>query len=241
MQYSYEKLNEKIVVCVSDVHRFGTDAFLLADYAKPRHKDTVVDLCTGCGIVPMVLAKRFEPSKIYAVEIQQDAYLQCCNSIDKSETKTSIIPLHINLKDINNNDIPNGSIDVVTCNPPYKLNDTGIKNQIDQQTIARHEVECTIDDVCKISSKMLRFGGKLVLCQRPERLCDVITAMKNNGIEPKSIRFVSKQSDTAPWLFLIEGKKGAKPFLKIEQHFYMYDENNEYTQQLKDIYANQHN
>ena len=72
------------------------------------------------------------------------------------------------------------------------------------------------EDVCKAAAQLLRFGGRLCLCQRPERLADVLCAMRSAGIEPKRLRFVAKHADTEPWLFLVEGKKGAKPFMRVE-------------------------
>ncbi len=95
---------------------------------------------------------------------------------------------------------------------------------------------CSIDDVCAAAAKLLKFGGRLCLCNRPERLSDVVFAMKNNGIEPKRLRMVSKNPDEAPWLFMIEGKKGSKPFMKIEPQLYITSENG-FSEELSRIYA----
>ena len=115
-----------------------------------------------------------------------------------------------------------GRFSLVTCNPPYFTINSGFKSALDSQIIARHEVLCNIDDVCKSASRLLKFGGRLCMCNRPDRLSDVITAMKSNNIEPKTLQLVSKNADTPPWLFLIEGKKGAKPSLKILPNRFMY-------------------
>ncbi len=110
-------------------------------------------------------------------------------------------------------------------------------SELTAEQIARHEVLCTIDDVCKAGARLLKFGGRLLICQRPERLADVITAMKNNGIEPKLLRFVAKNHENAPWLFLMEGKKGSKPFMKVQNTFVMY-EGEELSDELKKVYGN---
>ena len=232
--FTFEKLSETLEICVSDEHRFGTDAFLLADFAKPRKKDLVCDLCTGSGIIALLMKKNFEPKNIIAVDIQEQAIRQLEMSIDKSNI-TTIEPICADLKSLWANS-PDCSLDVITCNPPYKLNNTGAKNEADAVTIARHEVMCNIDDVCKASAKLLKFGGRLCICNRPERLGDVIVSMKKFDIEPKRIRFVSKNPTTAPWLFLIEGKKGSKPFLKIEPQLYTQGENG-FSDELLNIYG----
>jgi len=232
--YTFEKLSETMEICISDEHRFGTDAFLLADFAKPRNKDLVCDLCTGSGIIALLLKKNFEPNHIIAVDIQEQAIAQLKLSIEKSNL-TNIEPICADLKELWENS-PDRSLDVVTCNPPYKINNTGAKNDTDAVSIARHEILCNIDDVCEASAKLLKFGGRLCLCNRPERLGDVIVSMKKFDIEPKRIRFVSKNPVTAPWLFLIEGKKGSKPFLKIEPQLYTQGENG-FSDELLKIYG----
>ncbi|HEZ7988118.1 MAG TPA: methyltransferase [Ruminococcus sp.] len=214
MDYSFEKLTDKIFVCASKNHRFGTDAFLLADFSAYRKKDKVCDLGTGCGIIPLIMQKKMPPEIIYAVDIQEDAVEQLKMGMDKSEIR-NIIPVHADLKELWKN-APVGQLDLVTCNPPYKAANAGIESSLTAQKIARHEVLCNINDVCHAGERLLKFGGRLCICNRPERLSDVIYAMKKNNIEPKRLRFVSKNADEAPWLFLIEGKKGSKPFMKVE-------------------------
>lgn len=232
--YDFEKLNDKIFVCVTDDHKFGTDAFLLASFANPRHKDKVCDLGTGCGIIPLYWCKNHLPSHIFAVDIQEKAIKQLKISLEKCELFDKITPILGDLKELS--EIEKGSLDIVTCNPPYKADKTGIISDTSAEKIARHETMCTIFDVCKTASSLLKFGGKLCICQRPERLCDVIEAMRKNGIEPKLIRFVQQRGDTAPWLFLIEGRKGGKPFLKVSNPLIIEGENG-FSDELLKIYG----
>lgn len=233
MDYSFEKLTDKIFVCASKNHRFGTDAFLLADFSAYRKKDKVCDLGTGCGIIPLIMQKKMPPEIIYAVDIQEDAVEQLKMGMDKSEIR-NIIPVHADLKELWKN-APVGQLDLVTCNPPYKAANAGIESSLTAQKIARHEVLCNIYDVCHAGERLLKFGGRLCICNRPERLSDVIYAMKKNNIEPKRLRFVSKNADEAPWLFLIEGKKGSKPFMKVEPQMYMRTDTG-FTDELNEIY-----
>ena len=231
---SFERLTDNIEICVTAEHRFGTDAFLLADFANPRKKDLVCDLGTGCGIIPLLMSRSLPPKKIFAVDIQQQAIEQLKLSLDRSKL-TSIEPVLADLKELWH-EAPLGMFDVVTCNPPYKASDSGIQSEMTAQRIARHEILCDINDVCRAAAKLLKFSGKLCICNRPERLCDVIMAMKANDIEPKQIRFVSKTPKDAPWLFLIEGKKGGKPFLKVLPQFYIQGENG-FSDELMKIYG----
>lgn len=233
MDYSFEKLTDKIFVCASKNHRFGTDAFLLADFSAYRKKDKVCDLGTGCGIIPLIMQKKMPPEIIYAVDIQEDAVEQLKMGMDKSEIR-NIIPVHADLKELWKN-APVGQLDLVTCNPPYKAANAGIESSLTAQKIARHEVLCNINDVCHAGERLLKFGGRLCICNRPERLSDVIYAMKKNNIEPKRLRFVSKNADEVPWLFLIEGKKGSKPFMKVEPQMYIRTDTG-FTDELNKIY-----
>lgn len=233
--FTFEKLNDKIQICISAEHRFGTDAFMLADFANPRQKDLVCDLGTGCGIIPLVMSRELPPKKIYAVDIQPQAIEQLKLGIEHSSPENEIVPICADLKELWA-EAPLGRFDVVTCNPPYKAADCGIQSEMTAQKIARHEILCNIDDVCRAGAKLLKFGGKLCICNRPERLCDVISAMKRYDVEPKTIRFVSKTPADAPWLFLIEGKKGGKPFLKVLPQLYVKGENG-FSDELLAIYG----
>lgn len=233
---TYEKLNDEIYVCKSVNHRFGTDAFLLADFANIKHKSRVCDLGTGCGIIPLIWQKRKKPQITYAVDIQPDAIKQLEYGMKKSGiTKEKIIPICADMKDLWKN-APINSLDVVTCNPPYKAYKAGYESIIESQKIARHEIMCSIDDVCRAAYRLLKSGGTFCLCNRTERLADVLASMKNHHLEPKRLRFISKNHLTKPWLFLVEARKDGGSFLEVEKTFYLYDENMEYTDEMKEIY-----
>lgn len=236
MEYTdltFEDLGKGYKVCISTEHRFGTDAFLLADFARPRHKDTVCDLCTGCGIIAMIMRRNFQPKKIYAVELQQKAYDQLRLSIEKSGADENTFAVLGDLKEWKSSE----PIDVITCNPPYKISGTGAKNNSHAVSIARHEIECTVDDVCAAAAKNLRFGGRLCICNRPERLSDIITAMRANGIEPKRLRTVHKNPDCAPWLILVEGHKGGNIFIQIEKPLFVRTKDGGISEEMQGIYT----
>ena len=236
--FSFELLQNSIEICVSKEHKFGTDAFLLADFSSPRHKDKVCDLGTGCGIIPLLMHIKFSPKEIYGVDIQEQAIEQFNITVEKNSLE-SIHPIRADLKELWEG-CPKASFDVVTCNPPYNAANAGIESLGEAQKIARHEILCNINDVCKAASRLLKFGGKLCICNRPERLADVICAMRENNIEPKLLRFVSKTPDDPSWLFLIEGRLGGKPFMKVMPPLFVKDGDG-FSQELLSIYGQNSN
>lgn len=235
-EYKYEYLGSGIRVAVSKEHSFGTDAVLLADFASPKRNEKACDLGTGCGIIPMIWCRNGQAKEITAVELQEKGFLQTCESIRISSVEDKVRAVHHDLKDIKSV-LGHASMDIVTMNPPYKAADAGIKSVAKAELIARHEVECNLDDICSTAAYLLNFGGRLCMCNRPERLSDTIVAMKNNGIEPKRLRLVAKTPYTRPWLFLIEGRKGGKPFMNIDPLLIMYGEDGELSKEVTDIYG----
>lgn len=224
MELHCEPLTGGIYVYSSEEHRFGTDAFLLASFSGWRRKDIAADLGTGCGIIPMIMQRDDPPAKVYGVEIQEQGIMQFRMGIEKSGlSEERVTPVLADLK-VLWNDAPYGQCDLVTCNPPYKAYRAGIESSLTAQKIARHEILCNIYDVCEAAKKLLKFGGRLCICNRPERLADCMDAMRKSGIEPKRLRFVAKNPESAPWLFLLEGKKGSKPFMQVEPQLHIRTE-----------------
>ncbi|WRS27281.1 methyltransferase [Oscillospiraceae bacterium MB08-C2-2] len=231
----WEDFGAGIRLLVSPEHTFGTDSFLLASFAGVRRKDKACDLGTGCGIIPFLWARSDSaPQSAFAVDIQPQAIGQLSQSVTQSGLEGRVLPLLADLRE-GLPEIEAGSLDIITCNPPYKAVDTGFQNQGENQRLARHEVTCTIEDVCKAAARLLRFGGRLCLCQRPERLVDALEAMRRWKLEPKRLQLVQKRGDTAPWLFLVEGKRGAKPFLQIEAPFVCW-EGDSPSRQLQELF-----
>lgn len=214
--FTFEQLAQGLSICVTPDHKFGTDAFLLADFARHRRRDMVCDLGTGCGIIPMLWFRADPPKLVYAVDIQQKAIEQLTLTVEKNALGGSLLPVCADLKALGGA-LPRAAFDLVTCNPPYKIVNTGILSELTSEQIARHEVLCNLYDVCTAAAGLLKFGGRLCICQRPERLFDVLDAMRKSGIEPKLVRFVQQREGLAPWLLLVRGKKGAKPGLKVEK------------------------
>jgi len=235
--FSFEQLGTEYKICVSKEHKFGTDSFLLSRFANVHRGEKCADLGTGCGIIPLLWFRwGLSPKYAYAVEIQQQGYEQMLITIEENHLQDKLIPIHSDLNELRGK-IANCSLDVVTCNPPYKIAGRGIPCPNEARLTARHEIACSLDDVCATSAKLLRFGGRLCICQRPERLPDIMECMRRHGLEPKKIRFVQKHGNTAPWLVLAEGKKGSKPFLQVEAPLLVEKESGGFTEEMLKIYG----
>lgn len=233
----FEPLGNGIKVLVNREHHFSTDTILLANFARPKKSDSAVELGSGCGTIPLLWSRDSLAKKIYAVEIQNEA----CNLLNKSISENNLCDkievICSDLCDLKGK-ISFGSHDLVVCNPPYKLSGSGITNQNDQKLLARHESACTIDDITLAASKLLQFGGRFCLCQRPERLTDVLQSMRKNRLEPKTLRFVQQRKDKAPKLFLVEGRKdGNKGFMNVMPTLFIEDENGDFSKEMKEIYG----
>lgn len=235
-EFRKEYLGSGVSVVVSDEHSFGTDAVLLADFASPKRKENACDFGTGCGIIPMLWYRNQQAKHIWGIELQKQGYEQSVESSVLSKAEDKVTFLNINLKNVKDV-FDHASMDVVTMNPPYKAADSGIKSTSTPEMIARHEVECNLTDIVQAAAYLLNFGGRLCLCNRPERLSDTLYAMKQFGIEPKRLRFVVKRPDTRPWLFLVEGKKGSKPYLNVDPMLIMYGDGGELSDEVIDIYG----
>ncbi len=217
---------------------FGIDSILLSDFAKNiKENSSVLDLGTGTGVISILLCEKTKLKKITGIEIQKDVYEMAKKSIklNKLENKFEIINENIlNLSNL----IEKNSVDVIVTNPPYKKRDTGIINENKKKLISRHEITANLEDFIKVSKDLLKDKGEFYMVHRPERLVDILSLMRKYKIEPKILRLVYTNKNKEPKLLLIKGIKNAKQFLKLEPNLYIYEENGEYTQEIKEIYNN---
>lgn len=220
---------------VSRHHTFGTDAVLLADFADARKNDKAVDLGTGCGIIGFLMLRDNKTKELYGVDISSEAIALCEKTVEELSLAERFVPVCSDLKDLKGK-VPFGSATLVTCNPPYKASGTGIKNPDSIDAVARHEVACNLSDIVGVAHKLLNTSGRLCMCLRPERLAELLSLMSANGIEPKRLRFVAQKQGKEPWLFLVEGKKGAKTGLRIAPTLYIEDENG-FSEEMLGIYG----
>lgn len=232
-----EPLGNGIRVIVSEENHFSTDTILLANFASPKKHEKVIELGAGCGTISLIWCRKNPPKHITSVEIQPQGADMLSRSVEMNGLNERIAVINGDLRNLSGI-VEFGSFDMAAMNPPYKIGGGGIVNPELQKQIARHETECTLDDITQSAAKLLRFGGRFCICQRPERLCDVMVSMRNAGIEPKKLRMVQQRNGKAPKLFLLEGRRGGKkgglvtlPALMIE------GENFEFSQEMIDIYG----
>lgn len=216
---------------------FGVDAVLLSDYAKNIKKGTtVVDIGTGTGIVSILLCAKTNLKKIYGIEIQEDVAEMAKRSVKLNSLEDKMEVLNINIKDVFSV-LEKNKVDVVVTNPPYKKHDTGVKNIEKRQLISRHEVECTLEDVVKNASLLLKDLGEFYMVHRAERIVDIFITLRKYKLEPKNIRFVHSKIADKPNLVLVKAVKCAKEFLKIDKPLVIYGEDGNYTDEIYEIYG----
>ena len=230
---------DTIDIYVNENHRFGTDAVLLADFASPYPSETVCDLCTGCGIIPLFFCKNKPPKKIYGVELQKEAVELFKRSVKENGLENMVYPIQADLTDTKAllKHIPMGSLDTVTVNPPYYKENSGKTKLTEAQRIARHEIACNLEDVINAAEVLLKYGGSLKMCHLPERVAEIFFLMQKKNIQPKKLTLVYNKAGEKPCLSLISGKKGGKVGLEIDRPFVMRDEAGEYTGELLKIYG----
>lgn len=215
---------------------FGIDAVLLSDFAKNIKKNSkIIDLGTGTGILPILLSGKTENTKIVGIEIQEKMAEMAMRSIKLNNLKNRIQIINNDIKNLNKI-FEKESFDAVVTNPPYKENNTGLKNEYEGKIIARHEIRCNLEDIISVSKNMLKDKGILYMVHRPERITDICELLRKYKIEPKIIRFVYPKMDKEANLVLIKAVKNARKFLKIERPLIIYNENGEYTKEILEIY-----
>ena len=215
---------------------FGIDAVLLSNFVKVKKNGHVVDLCTGSGIVPILLSAKTGAKKITGIEIQSDIADMASRSVSYNKLDEKI--------DIINDDISNAlkyikhsCVDTVCVNPPYMNDMAAIKNPDLPLAIARHELLTDLESVISIANKLLKENGRFFMIHRPSRLSEIFASMKQNRIEPKRIRFIHSYIDSKANLVLIEGLKGSGVWLDVEPPLAVYKEKNVYTDEVLKIYG----
>lgn len=230
------EFNNLKIVQNSEMFSFSLDSVLLPNFVtlNPKVKQ-IMDI--GCGNAPvsMILSTK-TTAKITAVELQDEVFTMAKKSVELNHLENQIKVLHGDIKELYK-EIESDTYDTIVCNPPYfPVNSTAKKNQSEYKTIARHEVTLNVYDVIEISRKLLKNNGNLAIVHRPERLLDILECMRKNNIEPKKIRFIYPKMNLESNILLIEGRKNGKPGLKVLPPLYTHNENNEYTNEVKNMF-----
>ncbi len=215
---------------------FGMDAVLLSGFASALEGEKVLDLGTGTGIIPILMAAKTPADHLTGLEIQEESADMARRSVAYNDLEDRIDIVTGDIKDASRL-FGASSFDVITTNPPYMIADHGLVNPDEAKALARHEIKCTLEDVISQSAKVLRPGGRFFMVHRPFRLSEIFTLMTTYKLEPKRMRMVYPYLDAEPNMVLIEGVRGGKPRLSVEKPLIVYKERGKYTDEIYDIYG----
>jgi len=212
---------------------FGTDSVLLAAYAKAWRGERVVDLCCGSGVVPILMSARYAGACFYGVEIQDEMADMAVRNVRMNGLGNRISVVKGDIRGDYGGLVP-GYFDVATVNPPYMKVRGPLEHT--ERNIARHELLCGMEDVAAAAAALLKYGGKLFLVHRTERLTDVLYALRERGLEPKTLRFVHPFADKPSKLFLMTAIKGASAGMLTEAPLIFYKEPGITSDEIDSIY-----
>ena len=215
---------------------FGMDAVLLSGFTKVKPGEKVLDMGTGTGIIPILLSAKTKAGHLTALEIQEESADMARRSVAMNDLQEKI--------EVVTGDIKEASVifgkamfEVVTCNPPYMTDLHGLKNPELPKAIARHEVLCSLEDVVREASAVLKPNGRFYMVHRPFRLAEIFAMCQKYKLEPKAMQLVHPFADKEPNMVLLECLKGGKPMIKIAPPLIVYKEPGVYTDEIYDVYG----
>ena len=215
---------------------FGMDAVLLTGFAKVLPGETVLDLGTGTGIIPILLEAKTQGKHFYGLEIQKESADMARRSVILNKLEDKIDIVEGDIKEASKI-FGTASFDVVTCNPPYMNHNHGIVNPDSAKAIARHEILCTLEDILREAAGVLKPNGRLYMVHRPFRLVDIINTCSKYKLEAKKMKFVYPYIDKEPNMVLIECVKGGGRNLTISAPLIVYKEPGVYTDEILEVYG----
>lgn len=216
--------------------QFGMDAVLLSGFARAEGGDHVLDLCSGTGIIPILMTAKTGAEHFTALEIQMESADMAERSVRLNHLQDRVAVVRGDLREADALFAP-ASFDVVTCNPPYMPASHGLVNPNDAKAIARHEICCTFEDVVRVTEKLIIPGGHFFLVHRPFRLAEIMVTLCAHHLEPKRMRMVYPYVDREPNMVLLECVRGAKSRITVEKPLIVYQEPGRYTDEIYDIYG----
>lgn len=236
-------INNMKIIQNTEYFLFGMDSVLLANMIKKTNsKMCVVDLGTGSAVIPIILSQKTNVEKILGVEIQKEMYDLAIKNVRYNNLEEKINIVNMDLKDsklLKKHIVyitEREEVDIVVSNPPYKETAAGIKNKKDVRCIARHEINCTLEDIFKTTKTILKSKGRLYIVHKPERLVDLISIARKYKLEAKKITFMQPTVEKAPSLVLIEYVKDGGNECVVTKPLIEFDNEGKYTKEIKEIY-----
>lgn len=219
-----------------DAFCFGMDAVLLSGFTIVKEGETVLDLGTGTGIIPILLEAKTKGKHFTGLEIQVDMADMARRSVALNRLEERICIEQGDIKEASRI-FGAASFDVVTSNPPYMNDSHGLKNPYLPKAVARHEVLCTLDDVVREAARLLRPGGRFYMVHRPHRLIEIITVLTSYRLEPKRMKMVHPYVDREANIVMIEAVRGGRSMIKVEAPVIVYKEEGSYTDEIREVYG----
>ena len=219
---------------------FGIDSVLLANFVNSSSsKNVILDLCTGSGVIPIIISAKKVYKKIFGVELQEKMYDLFTRNVTYNKLEDKISCIKEDIKNVNSikDKIGQDKVDIIVCNPPYKMVGTGLVNKNDVKYIARHEAKCNLEDVFKSASLLLKSKGKLYIVHKPQRLVDLLSVSRKYNLEAKKIQLVIPKINKKPSIVLIEYVKDGKNEVDILEPLIEYKEDGDYTDEIYRIYG----
>lgn len=234
----YDELNRNgyEIIQNPDKFCFGMDAVLLSGFVKVKRDETVLDLGTGTGIIPILLEAKTQGKHFTGLEIQEESVDMARRSVIHNHLERKIDIIHGDIKEAGKI-FDAASFDVITSNPPYMIDSHGLKNPNEPKAVARHEVLCTLEDVVCAAAKLLKPGGRFYLVHRPFRLVEIMVLMSRYKLEPKRMQMVHPYVDKEPNMVLLEGRKDGKSRLTVEKPLIVYQDQGVYMPEIYEIYG----
>ncbi len=238
MREHWEPLSGGSRVLVSEDHTFGTDALLLADFSMPRRRERCADFGTGCGVIPLLWRVRGRAGPIAGAELQPEAAALARRSVEENGFSGEISIVE---GDVRRGLFPGGSLDLIACNPPYTAAGAGIPSGGEARRRARQGETLSLEELGRAARSALRYGGRLCLCLRPQRLAEAVEVFHACRLEPKRLRLVQQRAGKAPFLFLLECRLGGRPGLEVEPVLLLEGEDGAPTEEIERIYGDYRN
>lgn len=214
---------------VEKSYSFGIDSILLANFSEMKKNKSLIDIGSGSGILSLACSSYYNLSKVFSIEIQKEK----ANLLKENIKLNGINNIEVVNEDLNKVNFPNNFCDYIITNPPYYKKGANIKNEKEEFLLSRQEIKMNLSDIFRFSNKRLKDKGKLFMIHKPERLVDIIK--ESGNLKLKRIKFVQSKAFEKPVFILMEFVKNANDGLKFENPLIIYDENNNYTKEVKEI------
>lgn len=214
---------------VDKSYSFGIDSILLANFSKMKKNKSLIDIGSGSGILSLACSSYYNLSKVFSIEIQKEK----ANLLKENIKLNGINNIEVVNEDLNKVNFSNNFCDYIITNPPYYKKGANIKNEKKEFLLSRQEIKMNLSDIFRFSNKCLKDKGKLFMIHKPERLVDIIK--ESGNLKLKRIKFVQSKAFEKPVFVLMEFVKNANDGLKFENPLIIYDENNNYTKEVKEI------